>query len=45
MLRGQEYYTKEVDIWSIGCIFAEICLLFPLFRGENETDQAKKIIE
>ena len=36
-------YSKAMDIWSIGCIFAELMARCPLFRGENYLDQIKKI--
>ena len=38
-------YSKAMDIWSIGCIFAEIMARCPLFRGENYLDQIKKITD
>lgn len=37
-------YTKAVDIWSIGCIFAELLGRQPLFPGDNYLDQIQKII-
>eukprot|EP01080_Neovahlkampfia_damariscottae_P008146 gene8146-12607_t len=36
-------YDLSVDLWSIGCIFAEILLRTPLFPGEKELDQLDKI--
>ena len=36
-------YSKAMDIWSIGCIFAELMARCPIFRGENYLDQIKKI--
>ena len=36
-------YSKAVDIWSIGCIFAELLGRTTLFPGENYLDQIKKI--
>ena len=38
-----ESYDKPVDIWSIGCIFAELVLRQPLFKGEYEIEQLFKI--
>jgi mitogen-activated protein kinase 1/3 len=36
-------YTTEVDIWSVGCIFAEFYNRKPLFPGKNTIDQLKMI--
>ena len=32
-------YNEKVDIWSVGCIFAEMILGRPLFPGKNHIDQ------
>lgn len=32
-------YNEKVDIWSAGCIFAEMLLGRPLFPGKNHIDQ------
>ena len=32
-------YTPAIDIWSIGCIFAEILSGKPLFPGKNVVHQ------
>ncbi|KAI9279558.1 kinase-like domain-containing protein [Sporodiniella umbellata] len=32
-------YTKAIDMWSIGCILAELYTGVPLFPGKNEQDQ------
>ncbi|KAL4481673.1 hypothetical protein ABPG74_007762 [Tetrahymena malaccensis] len=45
MLNNQTNYTKAVDIWSLGCVFGEMVRLMPLFRGQNEPEQASKIIQ
>jgi mitogen-activated protein kinase 1/3 len=37
-------YTKAVDIWSIGCIFAELLGRQPLFPSDNYLDELQKII-
>lgn len=37
-------YTKAVDVWSIGCIFAELLGRQPLFPGDNNLDELQKII-
>ena len=38
-------YAMPVDIWSCGCILAELILRRPLFQGQCEIDQLRKIIE
>lgn len=43
VLLGSKNYLTTVDIWSIGCIFAEMVNGKPLFTGVSETDQVKKI--
>lgn len=32
-------YTPAIDIWSIGCIFAEMLTGKPLFPGKNVVHQ------
>lgn len=36
-------YSTPVDIWSIGCIFAEMVTKKPLFHGDSEIDQLFRI--
>ena len=43
LLLGTGQYGSEIDIWSIGCIFAELLTREPLFQGKNEVDQLSKI--
>tara|TARA_Y100000991_G_scaffold210829_1_gene192545 strand:+ start:2716 stop:3867 length:1152 start_codon:yes stop_codon:yes gene_type:complete len=38
IILGLEYGTKS-DIWSLGCIIAEMYFKYPLFRGKNSFDQ------
>ena len=45
VLLGSKTYGTTVDIWSIGCIFAEMVTGKPLFMGKNESDQLKKIFK
>ena len=37
------YYNYKMDMWGVGCVLFEISTLFPLFPGDNEIDQMKKI--
>jgi cell division cycle 2-like protein len=43
LLLGSRTYSTAVDMWSVGCIFAEILARKPLFPGEGEVDQITKI--
>lgn len=43
LILGSENYGPEVDIWSCGCILAELILGKPLFPGKDEADQMDKI--
>jgi len=45
ILLGTKKYTKKIDIWSIGCIFAELLGRCTIFKGERELDQLYKIIQ
>lgn len=45
ILMGSKNYSTSVDIWSVGCIFAEIVNRRPLFAGQNEEDQLMKIFK
>lgn len=33
LLLGGKHYTRAVDVWAAACIFAELCMLRPLFQG------------
>jgi len=43
VLLGSARYSTPVDIWSIGCIFAEMASRKPVFRGDSEIDQLFRI--
>jgi len=43
VLLGTKFYTTSVDIWSIGCIFAEMLKGRALFPGDSEIDQLFRI--
>ena len=38
-------YGMPIDMWSLGCILAELLTGYPLFPGEDEGDQLACIIE
>ncbi|GBC05884.1 hypothetical protein RclHR1_00650003 [Rhizophagus clarus] len=43
ILLGSPQYSTGVDMWSVGCIFAEILKKVALFKGDSEIDQIFKI--
>lgn len=43
ILLGNESYTVSVDMWSVGCIFAEMVNGSIFFQAYSEKDQIKKI--
>lgn len=45
ILLGGKQYSTGVDMWSIGCIFAEMAQRKPLFSGDSEIDQIFKIFK
>eukprot|EP00931_Biecheleriopsis_adriatica_P039175 TRINITY_DN22413_c0_g2_i1.p1 TRINITY_DN22413_c0_g2~~TRINITY_DN22413_c0_g2_i1.p1 ORF type:complete len:1219 (+),score=211.20 TRINITY_DN22413_c0_g2_i1:96-3659(+) len=38
-------YTSAIDMWSLGCICAELFLGLPIFPGHSEYDQVCRIVE
>lgn len=38
-------YTTAIDIWSLGCVIAELFLGTPLFQGDSGVDQLVEIIK
>mmetsp|Transcript_62258 Transcript_62258/g.148585 ORF Transcript_62258/g.148585 Transcript_62258/m.148585 type:complete len:411 (+) Transcript_62258:101-1333(+) len=44
VLCGWMYYTEAIDVWSIGCIFAEMLTRKALFPGNNTGHQVDLII-
>ncbi|KAL9269442.1 Shaggy-related protein [Drosera capensis] len=45
LIFGATEYTTSIDIWSVGCVFAELLLGHPLFPGESGVDQLVEIIK
>ncbi|KAG6551595.1 hypothetical protein Mapa_006672 [Marchantia paleacea] len=44
VLLGHQY-TTAIDIWSLGCVAAELFLGLPLFPGASEYDLLQRMIE
>uniref|UniRef100_A0A4W3JLB6 Protein kinase domain-containing protein n=1 Tax=Callorhinchus milii TaxID=7868 RepID=A0A4W3JLB6_CALMI len=38
-------FCEKVDMWSLGCVMAELHLGCPLYPGNNEYDQVRYIVE
>ena len=44
VLLGSRHYSTAIDMWSVGCIFAEMISGVPLFRGRDNQDQLLHIM-
>lgn len=44
LILSRSSYNEKIDIWSLGCIFAEMIGRKPLFPGVNYQDQIKKMV-
>ncbi|KAF8419428.1 kinase-like domain-containing protein [Tirmania nivea] len=42
LLLGSRHYTPAIDLWAVGCIFAELLALCPIFKGEEAKMDNKK---
>lgn len=45
LLLGCSDYTTSVDIWSVGCVLAELFCGTPIFPGASDIDQMVQIIK
>lgn len=45
LLVPDSHYGKAVDVWAIGCLFAEMMAGEPLFPGDSDIDQLFLIIK
>jgi len=45
VLLGSTKYSTQVDMWGVGCIFAEMASGKPIFRGSSDRDQLMRIFK
>lgn len=45
ILLGEKHYSPAVDMWSVGCIFAELAKGKVLFRGDSEIGELFEIFQ
>lgn len=45
LIFGATNYTNQIDVWSSGCVMAELLLGQPMFPGESGIDQLVEIIK
>lgn len=38
-------YDTAIDMWSFGCIMAELYIGYPIFPGDSENDQMSRLME
>jgi len=45
LLLGVKEYSTAIDMWSVGCIFAEFLVMQAIWQGKSEIDQLQKIFK
>jgi len=45
LMLGFNNYSFDLDMWSVGCVFAEIFMGRPFIHGDSEIDQLFKIFQ
>ncbi|KAI8534027.1 hypothetical protein RHMOL_Rhmol10G0056400 [Rhododendron molle] len=45
LLLGSTNYGASVDLWSVGCVFAELFIGKPILKGRTEVEQLHKIFK
>lgn len=45
LIFGATNYTVAIDVWSQGCVFAELLAGCPIFPGSSGTDQLVEIVK
>lgn len=44
LLLGERFYTAAVDLWGVGCIFAEMYTRVPILKGNTDGHQFDLIV-
>ncbi|KAI9506901.1 kinase-like domain-containing protein, partial [Coemansia spiralis] len=44
LLLGERKYTTAIDMWGVGCIFAEMLVGKPVFQGSTDLNQIEQIM-
>jgi cyclin-dependent kinase 12/13 len=45
LLLGEQQYSAAIDMWSVGCVMAELFLKRAIFPGKDDLDQLKLIFD
>ena len=45
LVLGCTDYSTQVDVWSVGCVIAELCLNRPIFPGKSAKEQLYEIMK
>ncbi|KAL4492572.1 hypothetical protein ABPG72_007685 [Tetrahymena utriculariae] len=45
LMLGASNYTTSIDVWSLGCVVAEMLLGEPLFKGSSSLDQLVEVMK
>lgn len=45
LIFGNSAYNTQIDMWSAGCVLAEMIIMEPIFRAESNIDQLVEIIK
>ncbi|RPB16067.1 Pkinase-domain-containing protein [Morchella conica CCBAS932] len=45
LLLGERAYTSAIDLWGVGCVFAEMYKGKPILQGNSDMDQLMKIFQ
>ena len=45
LIFGSRNYNQKIDLWSVGCVVAELLIGKPLFPGDSGVDQLVEVIK